>query len=127
LYLYAGSLLTLATIEKAMNMSLNQDMGGDSCDDNSSTCSQDSSPSPSQIEGAWLDGFGRNGVLWSEYTLYRIVLDHFKVSDFDIIFQRIIICVILFIVYLCSFYLPYRPLCSITDASLHLFQPIILN
>jgi hypothetical protein len=44
----------------------------------SSTCSQEITPS--EIEGAWLDGFGRNEVLWSEYTLYRIVLDHYKVT-----------------------------------------------
>jgi hypothetical protein len=31
------------------------------------------------IEHCWVYGFGRNGVLWSEYTLYRLALDHLHV------------------------------------------------
>jgi hypothetical protein len=32
-------------------------------------------------ESLWLDGFGREeGCLWSEYTLYRLVLDHYEVQ-----------------------------------------------
>eukprot|EP01036_Dinobryon_divergens_P027144 gene27144-35868_t len=27
----------------------------------------------------WIDGFGHDGVVWSEYTLYRVVLDYFQV------------------------------------------------
>eukprot|EP01034_Spumella_vulgaris_P027068 gene27068-33738_t len=35
----------------------------------------------SSAESRWLDGFGRDGVLWSEYTLYRLVLEHYEVFD----------------------------------------------
>ena len=43
----------------------------------------------------WIDGFGHGGVVWSEYTLYRVVLDYFKVRKS--LFWNLVSCFILFI------------------------------
>ena len=31
------------------------------------------------FESYWVQGFGVNGNLWSEYTIYRLVLDHYNI------------------------------------------------
>lgn len=32
--------------------------------------------------GYWVGSLGRNGIIWSEYTLYRIVLDHYHMFNY---------------------------------------------
>ena len=98
-----GSLLTLAAVEEAMLLGLEKDYPGTciSCsgdivsneesrkkeshlfhDEVAHECSVSGDSCRNlqvEVESRWLDGFGRDGVLWSEYTLYRIVLDHYQV------------------------------------------------
>lgn len=61
-----GSLLTLNLISQTLGCSVDTDGSMRVCD-------------PLAAERAWLTSFGRNGVLWSEYTLYRLALDHYEV------------------------------------------------
>jgi hypothetical protein len=57
---------------------------GQSHDGITDRLSSNEGSSPSiEAEAAWLYGFGRDGVLWSEYTLYRIVLDYFQVRSLE--------------------------------------------
>lgn len=103
-----GSLLTLASVEIAMIRrlksieSLNCGVGvhahssSGSCDDfifpdhGSGKISGQVSFTPASLmdseralsgkaESLWINSFGRDDVIWSEYTLYRTVLDHYQV------------------------------------------------
>ena len=91
-----GSLLTVASVEKAMTERI---MSTDSsnCSNGalvSSSITADGTVEVSCIppflvdleialrekaESLWLESFGRENVIWSEYTLYRTVLDHYQV------------------------------------------------
>ena len=36
----------------------------------------------------WIDGFGHDGIIWSEYTLYRVALDYYQVQEQHFIFLQ---------------------------------------
>lgn len=92
-----GSLLTVASVETALATNVQQrglqkdaqcvaaaDMaagGGREGNETGLVCSGgiDDKDISEAAEALWLDQFGLHDQIWSEYTLYRVALDHFQV------------------------------------------------
>ena len=92
-----GSLLTLATIQESMLMKQQAECSSTNSTiefcayaaikDNYSYCDEKildvdftEFDCQAMVEYLWLKSFGHLGTLWSEYTLYRTILDHYQVN-----------------------------------------------
>jgi hypothetical protein len=81
-----GSLLTLETIAQSVKKRLRMAVGVEVGEIDTSyptrceggVCNTRSAYD-AEVEHHWLHRFGSVGVVWTEYTLYRIVLDHYQV------------------------------------------------